>query len=396
MLYGFLQFSFWGDVMAVILLTQLTIASVTIYLHRHQSHRALSLHPLLSHFFRFWLWLTTGMITAQWVAIHRKHHASTDVEGDPHSPKVLGLRKVLWQGSELYRAASKDADMIEKYAHGTPQDWVEHHLYQKFPFLGITLMFLGDLMLFGLPGITIWAIQMIWIPFWAAGVINGIGHHWGYRNFECPDASTNLLPWGLWIGGEELHNNHHTYASSAKFSVKWWEVDIGWGLIRLFSCFGLAKVKKLPPRLVVDQHKQTIDVNTVRAVIANRFQLMSTYYQTVLKPLLKAEKLNTFSGQEKKLFWGASRLFKKEEMQLTFSAQAKLQALLNYSSALQQAYHFRQSLQTIWKKTSASQKDIVDALQDWCLAAEASGLEGLKVFAQQMRSYIPAPHALLS
>jgi len=228
MLYGILNLSFWGYIVATIILTQITIAGVTIYLHRNQSHRALSLHPMVSHFFRLWLWMTTGMVTSEWVAIHRKHHAATETVDDPHSPKVLGLRKVLWEGAELYRAASKDKAMVEKYAHGTPDDWVEKNVYKRHSAKGILLMFLIDLVLFGVPGISIWAIQMMWIPLHAAGIINGVGHALGYRNFECPDASTNILPWGFWIGGEELHNNHHTFASSAKFSVKWWEFDLGW------------------------------------------------------------------------------------------------------------------------------------------------------------------------
>ncbi len=255
MLFGLLNLSLGGYLIALVILTQITIAAVTIYLHRHQTHRALGLHPLISHFFRFWLWLTTGMVTAEWVAIHRKHHATTDVDGDPHSPVVAGIKKVFWQGAELYRAATKDKEMIAKYAHGTPNDWLERKLYAKHPTMGITLMLLLDLLLFGIPGLSLWAIQMLWIPLFAAGVINGIGHHWGYRNFECPDAATNIIPWGLWIGGEELHNNHHTFASSAKFSVKWWEFDIGWAYIRILSWLGLAKVKKLSPKLAVASGK---------------------------------------------------------------------------------------------------------------------------------------------
>src|SRR3990167_5483337 len=228
MLYGILHLSFWGYVIATLILTQITIAAVTIYLHRNQSHRALYLHPIVSHFFRFWLWLTTGMVTAEWVAIHRKHHASTEVDGDPHSPKIEGLKKVLLEGAELYRASTKDREMIEKYSHGTPDDWLERNVYKRYSAKGIFFMLSVDLLLFGVPGVTIWAIQMMWIPIHAAGIINGVGHALGYRNFECPDASTNIIPWGFWIGGEELHNNHHTFASSAKFSVKWWEFDIGW------------------------------------------------------------------------------------------------------------------------------------------------------------------------
>lgn len=290
MIYGVLNLSFWGYVIATIVLTQITIAAVTIYLHRYQTHRALTLHPVVSHFFRLWLWLTTGMVTAEWVAIHRKHHATTDVEGDPHSPKVLGIKKVFWQGAELYREASKDRGMIKKYSHGTPNDWVERNVYSRFSSKGILIMLLADLLLFGIPGLTIWAIQMMWIPLHAAGVVNGIGHYWGYRNFECPDAATNIFPWGFWIGGEELHNNHHTFASSAKFSVKWWEFDIGWMYIRLLSFLKLAKVKKLPPKLAMEEGKLHVDLETVKAVVSNRFQVMSYYYKHVVRPILKMEK----------------------------------------------------------------------------------------------------------
>src|SRR3990167_10431093 len=228
MLYGILNLSFWGYITAILVVTQITIAAVTIFLHRNQSHRALTLHPIISHFFRAWLWLTTGMVTAHWVAIHRKHHANTDELGDPHSPQLLGLKKVLWEGAELYRAAAKDAVMVNKYSHGTPNDWIERHVYARYPALGLALTLFINLFLFGVPGISIWALQMMWIPFHAAGVINGIGHFWGYRNYECSDAATNIIPIGFWIGGEELHNNHHAFASSAKFSIKWWEFDLGW------------------------------------------------------------------------------------------------------------------------------------------------------------------------
>ena len=214
-MFGLLNLSFWGYVIATIVLTQITIAAVTIYLHRHQTHRALTLHPIISHFFRFWLWMTTGMVTGEWVAIHRKHHATTDVEGDPHSPVVLGIKKVFWEGAELYRAARKDRQMIEKYSHGTPDDWMERKVYKPYSARGVLIMLGLDLLFFGIPGVSIWAIQMMWIPLWAAGVVNGIGHYWGYRNYECQDSATNVFPWGFWIGGEELHNNHHTFVFAA-------------------------------------------------------------------------------------------------------------------------------------------------------------------------------------
>lgn len=390
MLFGVLNFSFWGYVLATLILTQITIASVTIFLHRHQAHRALTLHPVVSHFFRLWLWLTTGMVTRDWVAIHRKHHATCDVEGDPHSPKVLGLKKVFWQGAELYRTASKDSEMIEKYSHGTPDDWIENKVYKRHPAKGIALMFVLDLLLFGLPGITIWAIQMVWIPLHAAGIINGVGHHWGYRNFECSDAATNIIPWGFWIGGEELHNNHHSFASSAKFSIKWWEFDMGWFYIRCLSFLGLAKVKKLPPRFIVDQSKLQVDLDTVRAVISNRLQVMSFYYKKVLKPVLKFEKQKAKEkNKDRKIFQQAGRLLRREVSLLTPGAKERLQALLESREQLKLVYQYKQSLQNIWLKTAASQKDLVEALQQWCKQAEESGLDVLGQFAQYIKGYVP-------
>lgn len=390
MVFGFLNLSFWGYVLAIVVLTQITIAAVTIYLHRNQTHRALTLHPVVSHFFRLWLWMTTGMVTADWVAIHRKHHATTDVEGDPHSPVVLGIKKVFWQGAELYRGAAKDHDMVEKYSHGTPDDWIERNVYKRHSAKGIVLMLLINMFLFGIPGVSIWAIQMMWIPVWAAGVVNGVGHFWGYRNFECRDAATNIFPWGFWIGGEELHNNHHTFASSAKFSVKWWEFDLGWMYIRCLSLLGLAKVKKLPPQLARQEGKLQVDLDTVKAVIGNRFQVMSHYYKRVVCPILKNVKQSHVENKtDKKLIQRAGLLLRREEGLLSPRASTKLQALLARYEQLRVVYSYRQSLQNIWMKTAASQKELIESLQQWCKQAEDSGLEVLRQFAEQLTSYVP-------
>jgi stearoyl-CoA desaturase (delta-9 desaturase) len=388
MIFGVLNLSLWGHILATIVLTQITIASVTIYLHRHQTHRALTLHPVISHFFRFWLWLTTGMVTAEWVAIHRKHHATTDVDGDPHSPVVLGIKKVFWEGAELYRKASKDQEMVAKYSHGTPDDWIERHLYKPHSSRGVMLMFILDALLFGIPGISIWAIQMMWIPVWAAGVVNGIGHYWGYRNFECHDAARNIFPWGFWIGGEELHNNHHTFASSAKFSVKWWEFDIGWMYICTLSWFGLAKIKKLPPKLAKAEGKLQVDIDTVKAVVGNRFQVMSNYYQRVISPSLKYVKRNNANSSDKQLFQHAGLLLRRQTELLSPQANTRLQTLLNRFERLKIVYTYRQSLQNIWLKTASSQKELIESLQQWCKQAEESGLEVLHQFAQQLKGYI--------
>jgi stearoyl-CoA desaturase (delta-9 desaturase) len=390
MLFGMLNLSFLGDVVVTLVFTQITIAAVTIYLHRCQAHRSLDLHPLISHVFRFWLWMSTGMVTKEWVAVHRKHHASTDVEGDPHSPKVFGIRKVFWEGAELYRASAHDQEMVAKYSHGTPTDWVERNIYSRYPILGVSMMLIINVLLFGIPGVTIWALQMLWIPLHAAGVINGIGHHWGYRNFESQDVSRNIVPWGLWVGGEELHNNHHAFASSAKFSIRWWEIDMGWVYIRCLSFLGLAKVKKVAPKLIRDTNKAQIDLDTVKAVIANRFQIMSDYYCRVIRPVVRLEK-QSVDRDYKRILRSAGRLLVCSDRALTQSAAERLQLVLARFERLKQVHHFGKSLQNIWLKTATSQKEIVEALQAWCKQAEASGLDALVQFSMQMKQYVPQP-----
>ncbi|KTD17768.1 DesA family fatty acid desaturase [Legionella jordanis] len=386
-MFSLLNFPWWAYLLACLILTQTTIASVTIYLHRYQTHRALKLHPVVSHFFRFWLWLTTGMVTAEWVAIHRKHHATTDVKGDPHSPKVFGIKKVFWQVPELYRDMAKDKDLIKKYSHGTPDDFIERKLYSRHNKKGILLMFFIDLLLFGSIGITIWAIQMMWIPL-SAGVINGIGHFRGYRNFECPDASTNVFPFGLFIGGEELHNNHHAFASSAKFSMKWWEVDLGWFYIRCLSLLGLAQVKKLPPQLRFNKEKNCVDLDTVKAVIGNRFQILSEYYRFVMKPIVCHETRNkAVKKTDKRALKKAGKLLKRDEKLLSIEATSQLHTLLGRYHNIQLVHHYRQSLQKIWLKTSPSQEQLIESLHQWCKQAETSGLEVLRQFALHLKGY---------
>ncbi len=390
MFYGLLDLSFWGYVLAALFMTQITIASVTIYLHRHQAHRALDLHPAVSHFFRFWLWLATGMVTREWVAVHRKHHARCETSEDPHSPQVVGLNKVLWEGTELYKAEAAKADTVDRYSHGTPNDWMERRVYGAYPNRGILLMFLIDLLLFGLPGITIWAVQMAWIPFFAAGVINGIGHYWGYRNYETPDASTNIVPWGLFIGGEELHNNHHAYASSAKFSIKQWEFDLGWLYIRVLAALGLARVKKVPPKAVLVPGKVKVDLDTLSAIITNRLQVMSQYASNVVQRVHR-EEVQKARGAYRHVLKRARASLVREDSRMTDEARRRLQSVLNDSQALQTVYEFKQQLQAIWNQRSASQEKLLQALQDWCRKAEATGIRSLVEFAQTLRSYSLQP-----
>lgn len=385
-LYGLLNLSFWGYVVAALILTQITIAAVTIFLHRHQAHRALDLHPIISHFFRFWLWAATGIRTKEWVAIHRKHHAKCETADDPHSPQIYGIRTVMWEGYELYRRESTNEATLRDYSHGVPNDWLETRIYDKHPAIGILIMLGVDLLLFGIPGLIIWSLQMIWIPFFAAGVVNGIGHFWGYRNFECYDAARNIIPWGIFIGGEELHNNHHTYGTSAKMSVKWWEFDIGWLYIRCLSALKLAKVKKLPPQLELQEHKLHIDADALKAILISRFQVMAHYTREVVIPVLRTERAKA-GATGKALFKRAKLLLTRTDGLISQLDRAHLTEVLRTNSHLQQIYQAKQKLQDIWSRTTASQKELIEALQEWCQHAEATGIEALHRFAAKLKTY---------
>ena len=369
-----------------LVVTQITIASVTIYLHRHQAHRALDLHPLVSHFFRFWLWLTTGMVTKEWVAVHRKHHARCETPDDPHSPQVLGIRKVMWQGAELYRRESASQDTLASYGHCTPDDRLERNLYSRFPVLGVSLLMVINIVLFGMPGLVLWAVQMLWIPFWAAGVINGIGHWWGYRNYETRDAARNILPFGLWIGGEELHSNHHAFPASARFSSRWFELDIGWNYIQLLALLGLAKVKKVAPRPVLLPAKDSIDMDTVRAVVMNRMYVMADYARAVIRPVLRQERKQADSACRRYLR-RARRLLTREVTLIDQRGRGRLEQILERFANLRTVYEYRQQLQQVWSRKATSQEGLLQALQDWCRDAEATGIQALQDFARNMSRY---------
>lgn len=389
MLNGIVDLPWWGYVLVTLALTHVTIASVTIFLHRAQAHRALDLHPLVSHFFRFWLWLTTGMITRQWVAIHRKHHARCETPEDPHSPQVLGLAKVLWQGAELYKAAAKNQDTLDRYGHGTPDDWLERRLYTPHNFAGIALMLILDVVLFGPIGITIWAVQMLWIPFFAAGVINGVGHYWGYRNFACEDASTNILPWGILIGGEELHNNHHAYGSSAKLSSRWYEFDIGWLYIRLLEMLGLARVKKVAPRVHWGEIKHFPDAELLTAIVTHRYDVLTRYARS-MKSVYVSEikklraRLPELSGLSLRQM---RRWLYLDSKALDDAERNKLLVVLANSRELQTVYQMRQELAALWGRSTTSREQLVQRLRDWCQRAESSGIEALSQFSLKLRSY---------
>jgi stearoyl-CoA desaturase (Delta-9 desaturase) len=345
-LYGLLNLPWWGYVAAALALTHVTIVAVTLFLHRCQAHRALDLHPVASHFFRFWLWLTTGMKTREWVAVHRKHHARVETAEDPHSPQVLGIHRVLWGGVFLYRREAVRAATLARYGDGTPDDWLERNVYSRFFWLGVALMGLADLVLFGLvPGSLVYATQMAWIPFWAAGVINGVGHFFGYRNWPTEDASTNMVPWGILIGGEELHNNHHAYPTSAKLSNRWYELDIGWLYLRLLELVGLARVKRVPPKPRFVAPRPALDVQALQAIIVHRYDVLASYARAMRR--IGAEQVEALR---------------------TMSAM-------------------RAELAALWSRSAASRDQLLRTLQDWCRRAEASGIPPLAEFSLRLRSY---------
>ena len=388
--HGLVNFSGWQIVLITLAITHVTIVSVTIYLHRAQSHRALELHPVPAHFFRFWLWLTTGMVTKEFVAIHRKHHAKCETEEDPHSPQTRGIKAVLLTGVELYRAESYVKQTMVKYGLGTPDDWIERNLYTRFSWQGVGVMLALDLMLFGAIGLTVWAVQMLWIPVMATGIINGLGHWWGYRNFEAPDASTNVSPWGIVIGGEELHNNHHTYPTSAKFSVKPYEFDIGWIYIRGLEIFGLAKVRKTPPTLRLGDVRPVADGKTLEAVIANRYEVMARYAGN-LRLACRAEierlKAEGASGTARLANMHlAKRWLHRDDDKIPHSVKAQVAAAVAHSPGLAKLVAMREELRLLWTRTNVSAEQLVADLQAWCHKAEESGIAALQEFALKLRA----------
>ncbi len=388
LLNGLVNATGWQILAYTLAVTHITIAAVTIFLHRCQAHRALDLHAIPSHFFRFWLWLTTGMVTKEWAAIHRKHHAKCETEEDPHSPITRGIEKVVFEGAELYRVEAHNRETIEKYGHGTPDDWIEHNLYTKHSALGVSLMLIINVLLFGVLGLTVWAIQMVWIPVTAAGVINGIGHYWGYRNFDCKDASTNILPWGIIIGGEELHNNHHTYGTSAKLSSKWYEFDIGWMYITILSFFGLAKVKKIAPAPRFDREKLVADLDTLHSIVANRYDVMAKYARSLRQAWSEeVAHIREKSALEASFLKSTKQLLQREPASLQSSQQQQLSEIFKHSAALKTMHEMRVELAALWERSHSSSDQLLAQLRDWCARAEASGIRSLQQFSQRLRSY---------
>ncbi|QGZ41926.1 stearoyl-CoA desaturase (delta-9 desaturase) [Pseudoduganella flava] len=382
--HGVLDWSAWQIVACTLALTHVTIAAVTIYLHRCQAHRALTLHPLASHFFRFWLWLTTGMVTAEWVAVHRKHHARCEADGDPHSPAVFGIRRVLLEGSELYRIEAANAATVAQYGTGTPSDWIERHVYGRWTWQGVGLMLVIDVVLFGVVGLTVWAVQMLWIPITAAGVVNGLGHWWGYRNYDGPHAATNIGPLGLLIGGEELHNNHHTYPTSAKLSARWFEFDVGWLYIRLLQACRLAQVTRVVPRARRAVPKAVADLHTLQAIIANRHEVMARYRRMLCRAFRAAR---SDMGADKRSLAQVYRLLRRDPAFVTGEQAASLAHSLRQHSALWEMQQLRAELAELWQRKHAQPEELLAHLRQWCEQAERSGITILRDFATRLRSY---------
>ena len=386
---GLLDLSAWQLVGITLLMTHVTIVSVTVYLHRYSAHRALELNGALKHFFRFWLWLTTAQNTREWTAVHRKHHAKCETPEDPHSPVVLGIKKVLTEGAELYRLEAKNKETMARYGQGTPDDWIERNLYSKHSGLGIRLMLITNVILFGPLGLTIWAVQMAWIPIWAAGVVNGLGHYWGYRNYDCTDAATNISPWGILIGGEELHNNHHAFATSAKLSSKWYEFDIGWMYIRILEIMGLAKAKKTIPQPRF-QARDVVDTQTLEAIITHRYDVMTRYMKSLRSIYAEeVEKLRTShvalaDGDRYQRF---KRWLSRSENAQPTSDDAEMASMLSHSSRLETVHTMRQELTALWARSTASSEQLLKQLQDWCARAESSGIKQLQDFSRRLKTY---------
>lgn len=381
---GVLDLSVGALVLTTLALTHVTVVSVTVYFHRFSAHRALDLHPALQHFFRFWLWFATGMLTKEWTAVHRKHHALCETEEDPHSPQVQGLGEIFWKQTEAYQRSAADPAVLDRYGVGTPDDWMERNIYTRFSYAGVFLLLLLYVVLFGVIGITVWAVQVVWIPV-LGGVINGVGHFWGYRNFEVPDASRNIVPWGILIGGEELHNNHHTYPNSAKFSVKWWEFDLGWCWIRLFQFLGLATPLHTGPVVSRQTEKPMISTDAAAALVNDRFNVMAQYAERVIAPTVKAYRAD-LAGSGRRLSRRAKSLLCRQGLLLNAASQNRLQTLIEVPE-LGTVYELRLKLQAIWEQRTGSLEELTQALRQWCADAEATGSQALADFVSELRSY---------
>ena len=383
---GTWDLSWWQMALFTLAMTHVTMVSVTVFLHRHQAHRALDLHPIASHFFRFWLWLTTGQVTKEWASIHRKHHAKCEQAEDPHSPHVYGIKTVLLQGYELYRAEAAKPETMARFGHGTPNDVMERNLYTRYSWLGMVLMLVIDLTLFGAAGLTVWAVQMVWTPVMAAGIINGAAHFWGYRNFEVPDASTNISPWGILIAGEELHNNHHTYPTSAKLSVKPYEFDIGWMYISLMQLAGLAKVKKTPPKAAYGDIRPVADEKTLEALITNRYEIMATYAKGIRQAAREEFETMKARSADVVVLKAAKRWMHRDLEKVPASMAVAMARARAASPVLDKMVTMREELRQMWLNTHVSREQLALDLQGWCRRAEESGIAALQEFSMRLRA----------
>ncbi|MCE3262482.1 MAG: aminotransferase [Pseudoduganella sp.] len=383
---GLLAFSGWQLLLVGLATTHATIVTVTVYLHRCQTHRALTLHPAVGHLFRFWLWLTTGMVSREWVAVHRCHHAHCETTRDPHSPQVAGINAVLWSGAELYQDAVRTPGLVERYGAGGPDDWLERHVYGRYTWQGVGLLLLLELTLFGAPGLTLWACQMMWIPFFAAGVINGVGHYAGYRNYDCKEAATNIVPFGALIGGEELHNNHHTFPTSAKFSVRWFEVDIGWAYISVLRWLRLATVRhqRRPFTRMAGQIAPT--PATLQQVLSNRAVLMRELTLLTLA-VFRDECAKMAEQVPRGTRARLKRLLRRTPSLLTGEQLKELEALISRNPSLHAMHLARQSLEQLWERSAAKPEQLLARLQAWCSNAERGGPRPLQRFARHLASY---------
>ena len=388
---GLVQTGWVGLLVYLLVATQLTIFSVTLYLHRSQAHRGVDFHPVLAHFFRFWTWITTSMITREWAAIHRKHHAKCETEEDPHSPMHKGIGNVLWKGADMYRESRLDRASIEQYGKGCPDDWIERNLYTRFATFGVVLLLVASFVLFGFKGVAVWAVQMAWIPFWAAGVINGLGHWWGYRNFETTDTATNLTPWGVWVGGEELHNNHHAFPSSAKFALRKWEFDIGWAAIKLFASVRLAKVLRVAPSLNLRPNIKVPDAETVKALVTCRFQAMTDYQRNVLKPALREEAAAAGARLRALLPRKPRKGMVDDGRWLSPESREQLQRWIAERPRINTLIEYRARLAEVLESRSHDASEKLKRLQAWCAEAEASGVRALQEYSARLKGYALLP-----
>lgn len=388
--YGILGLGFWGYVIAGALGVHITLIAITLYHHREQAHRSVDLHPALRHFFRFWLWMNTGVITKQWVAVHRKHHAMCERDGDPHSPQLVGLKTVLLQGAELYRQEARNPKTVEKYGRGTPDDWVERHVYSRWPNVGITLLFFVVVLLFGLPGIALYGFQLITMPLLAAGIINGLSHARGYRNFETDDASTNLWPLAVFVAGEELHNNHHAFPSSARFSQHPWEIDLGWWHLRLFAALGLARIRRVAPKPELVEEAASPDMDALRSILINRMHVLRHYRKSVTFPVLRGE-IRRYKGKARAPIRRVKRWLTRHPSLLDVQSQERLAELMEKYPSLKTVMEYRNELKALWETTDLSNERLLAELVQWCSRAEASGIKALEEFAAYLKSFRPSP-----